>query len=398
MGHWAASGLCRRKSRCVRDECPIDERVCESVWPLGDQGDPGRVNGIQFTPVSSSHLTRVTPTIIIAAPAMRPLPLVYHPAYSCPWPAQHRFPMWKFADLHAHLSSIGLANQRSLHTPSEHPPHEWFEAVHEPSYYRDFLNGALGEKAERRIGFGAQMRSPELITRTLLEVSGTVKTVQLALANGLAANLAGGTHHAHRGFGSGFTILNDLAVAAAWARRHAGVERVAIIDLDVHQGDGTASIFEADEKVFTCSMHCGANFPFRKASSDMDIDVPRGTTDDEYLRILADDALPTILGTAKPDLVLYDAGVDAFEGDQVCARRASHALTRKASPARRSALVPSTARPFIAEPCRTMEAGLARRRGVRRRGRAGRLRHWRRVRPRRARSRSTSRARAQGGS
>ena len=385
----------------MRDECPIDERVCESVWPLGDQGDPGRVNGIQFTPVSSSHLrpdTCHTNHHHRRAPAMRPLPLVYHPAYSCPWPAQHRFPMWKFADLHAHLSSIGLANQRSLHTPSEHPPHEWFEAVHEPSYYRDFLNGALGEKAERRIGFGAQMRSPELITRTLLEVSGTVKTVQLALANGLAANLAGGTHHAHRGFGSGFTILNDLAVAAAWARRHAGVERVAIIDLDVHQGDGTASIFEADEKVFTCSMHCGANFPFRKASSDMDIDVPRGTTDDEYLRILADDALPTILGTAKPDLVLYDAGVDAFEGDQVCARRASHALTRKASPACRSALVPSTARPFIAEPCRTMEAGLARRRGVRRRGRAGRLRHWRRVRPRRARSRSTSRARAQGGS
>ena len=233
--------------------------------------------------------------------------------------------MWKFSDLYGHLSSLGVACSDNVYRPAENPNHAWFEAVHDAEYYRGFLSASLGEKAERRIGFGVETRKPELILRTILECKGTVKTVELALEQGLSANLAGGTHHAHSDFGSGFTILNDLAVAAAWARRHAGVERVAIIDLDVHQGDGTASIFEADEKVFTCSMHCGANFPFRKASSDMDIDVPRGTTDDEYLRILADDALPTILGTAKPDLVLYDAGVDAFEGDQV---RRDEPLTR----------------------------------------------------------------------
>ena len=102
---------------------------------------------------------------------MRCLPLIYHPSYSCAWPASHRFPMWKFRDLHTHLSAIGLVTAEAVHTPIDSPPHEWFEAVHEPAYYRAFLNGELGEKAERRIGFGAEMRSEGLKLRTRLECS-----------------------------------------------------------------------------------------------------------------------------------------------------------------------------------------------------------------------------------
>ena len=136
-----------------------------------------------------------------------------------------------------------------MHTPIEDPPHEWFEAVHERSYYRAFLSGELGEQAERRIGFGSEMRQSALKQRTRLECAGTVLTADLALRHGLAANLGGGTHHAHASFGSGFTILNDLAIAAAWAREHTHVQRVAVVDLDVHQGDGTAAIFADDPKV-----------------------------------------------------------------------------------------------------------------------------------------------------
>ena len=144
--------------------------------------------------------------------------------------------MWKFADLYQHLSHLGLATDENVHQPLDDPPHQWFEAVHDPSYYRAFLNGQLGEVQERRIGFREEARQAPLITRTRLECSGTVRTVELALEHGLAANLAGGTHHAHRSFGSGFTILNDLAVANAWARNNAGMGRVLIVDLDVHQG------------------------------------------------------------------------------------------------------------------------------------------------------------------
>ena len=159
-------------------------------------------------------------------------PLVYHAAYSCSWPATgrkiHRFPMRKFADVSMAgnaLPAVGqlVVSASNVHTPSE-PEDRWFEAVHDPQYYHDFVNGRLDRAQERRIGFSDEMRQPGLIKRTKLECAGTVLTVQLALRHGLAANLAGGTHHAHRDFGSGFTILNDLAVAARGSD-YAGVQR-----------------------------------------------------------------------------------------------------------------------------------------------------------------------------
>ena len=167
------------------------------------------------------------------------LPLVYHPHYSCSWPSNHRFPMWKFAELHAYLQTQpSVVDASAWHTPREDPPHEWFEAVHEHEYYHSFRAGTLSTAEARRIGFGDQTQRPELIQRTILECSGTVQTARLALQSGIACNLAGGTHHAHRSFGSGFTILNDLAVTASYVRHYEGIHRIAIVDLDVHQGDG----------------------------------------------------------------------------------------------------------------------------------------------------------------
>ena len=229
-------------------------------------------------------------------------PLVYHPRYSCPWPRTHRFPMWKFKDLYSVLQRQRWFEPALVHKPPPLPASA-FTAVHDEAYYRAFVDGGLDADAARRIGFRGEISKPELIERTQLEVAGTVLTAKLALRHGLACNCAGGTHHAHRGHGSGFTILNDLAVAAAWARREGGVRRVAIVDLDVHQGDGTAAIFADEPDVFTFSMHCGKNFPFRKSASDLDVDVPPGTTDGAYLSLLRE-ALPEVrrASRARPPL------------------------------------------------------------------------------------------------
>lgn len=285
---------------------------------------------------AASRVTGGGRTVIFMRGAAAALPLVYHPHYSAAgWPPKHRFPMWKFTDLYRFLSGIGLATGSNVHRPIEEPPSEWFERVHDSAYYRSFMAGDLGVAAERRIGFGDETRRRPLIRRTVLECAGTVRTVQLALDHGLAAHLAGGTHHAHRSFGSGFTILNDLAVAAAWAIENTAVRKVAVVDLDVHQGDGTAAIFDASgsdgapphrhaNAVFTFSMHCGQNFPFRKARSDLDVDLPKGTGDAAYLSALRE-TLPRILSTHQPDLVLYDAGVDVYAGDQLGYLALSHA-------------------------------------------------------------------------
>ena len=254
---------------------------------------------------------------------MRAPPLVYHPRYSCPWPAAHRFPMWKFADLFDVVQRQSWYSPALVHTPTPLPSSA-FTAVHQEAYYRAFSAGALDDDAVRRIGFRGEIANPALIERTKLEVAGTVLATKLALRHGIACNCAGGTHHAHRTYGSGFTILNDLAVAAAWARREAGVERVAIIDLDVHQGDGTANILQDEERCFTWSVHCGVNFPFGfsekhaphlgKDRSSLDTALARGAGDAEMLDAVALH-LPAIMDDFAPTLVLYDAGADAHAVD-----------------------------------------------------------------------------------
>lgn len=141
-------------------------------------------------------------------------------------------------------------------------------------------------------------------------------TARLALRHGLACNTAGGTHHAHAGHGAGFCVFNDIAVAARVMQVEEEVERVLVIDLDVHQGDGTARIFRDDPTVFTFSVHCGANYPFDKQRSDHDVVLEPGTGDGEYLRSLREN-LPEVVGSANPDLVLFDAGVDPHRGDKL---------------------------------------------------------------------------------
>jgi acetoin utilization deacetylase AcuC-like enzyme len=155
-----------------------------------------------------------------------------------------------------------------------------------------------------------------LVTRTCTAVGGTLLTAQLALEYGLACNTAGGTHHAFPSYGSGFCIFNDLAIAARLIQQLAPVHTILIVDLDVHQGDGTAWIFRDDPRVFTFSMHCEANFPGKKQKSNCDISLPEGLDDDGYLQILAGN-LPELLQTVQPDLVLYDAGVDTHVDDRL---------------------------------------------------------------------------------
>lgn len=240
------------------------------------------------------------------------LPLVYHPRYVTPLPDGHRFPMGKFAVLRDLLVEEGIANDTNLHEP---PPATRTQLlrVHTPDYVDAFTNGTLGRDAVRRIGLPW---SGGLVRRTVTAVGGTIRTAELALEHGLACNLAGGTHHAHPGFGSGFCIFNDLAVAAADVRDRGLARRVLVVDLDVHQGDGTAAVFAERADVFTFSMHCGANFPSRKVAGDHDVALDVGLGDERYLAVLARE-LPALLTAFAPDLVLYDAGVDPHRDDRL---------------------------------------------------------------------------------
>ncbi len=235
---------------------------------------------------------------------------VYHPDYVAPLPEGHRFPMPKFEMLHQYLLNHRITNPTWVFQPSL-PPSTWLELVHTPTYIQAYCEGTLEPKAQRRIGLPW---SPALAARTRIAVGGTILAAQLALKYGIACNTAGGTHHAFPTYGSGFCIFNDLAVAARVLQQQGLVQKVLIVDLDVHQGDGTAYIFQHDPSVFTFSMHCGINFPGTKQASDLDVALPEGMEDDPYLQTL-DQYLPDLLTEVKPDLVLYDAGVDTHVED-----------------------------------------------------------------------------------
>ncbi len=272
-------------------------------------------------------------------------PFVYHERYSCAnWPEKHTFPMDKFGRI-AHAL-------QNLHTRSEEdyarcrlprplvrcdqdffrpldvqhiPVEEWLCSIINPSFVHRFLEGKLTTEETRSIGFREQISRSELIERTLLEVAGTVLTAQLAYHYGIAANVAGGTHHAHPHGGAGYTILNDLAVAANFlteGRLHRGstpgVERVMVIDCDVHQGDGTAkfSTLWNDDRLATLSIHCASNYPQQKANSTYDIGLRDRCGDDEYMEILVL-SVNRALAEVQPSFVLYDAGVDIYEFDKL---------------------------------------------------------------------------------
>lgn len=240
------------------------------------------------------------------------VPVVYHPDYVTPLPDQHRFPMPKFKLLYEFLLQEGITSPEWVFTP-EVPPQAWLELVHTPDYVQAYCEGTLEAKAQRRIGLPW---SPGLVTRTCTAVGGTILAAKLALQYGMVCNTAGGTHHAFPSYGSGFCIFNDLAIASQVLLQQKLVQKILIVDLDVHQGDGTAFIFQNDPRVFTFSMHCEANFPGRKQHSDCDVPLPVGLDDDGYLQILMQ-YLPDLLTEVKPDLVLYDAGVDTHVEDRL---------------------------------------------------------------------------------
>ncbi|HIK03645.1 MAG TPA: histone deacetylase [Trichormus sp. M33_DOE_039] len=240
------------------------------------------------------------------------LPIIYHPDYVAPLPEGHRFPMSKFQKLYDLLLTEGVAHIEQFHTPIR-PNSELIELVHTSDYVQGYCEGTLDPKAQRRIGLPW---SPALANRTCVAVGGTILTAKLALSQGLACNTAGGTHHAFPSYGSGFCIFNDLAIASRVLQKQGLVQKILIVDLDVHQGDGTAFIFQDDDHVFTFSMHCEVNFPGTKQTSDLDVPLPVGMEDDAYLQTLAN-YLPDLLSDIQPDLVFYDAGVDTHIGDRL---------------------------------------------------------------------------------
>jgi acetoin utilization deacetylase AcuC-like enzyme len=242
----------------------------------------------------------------------------YADHFVLPLPPGHRFPMPKYRLLRdrivAELPQVRL-QQAPAATAGE------LALAHCPDYVTAVLQGTLSAREQREIGFPW---SPAMAERACRSVGATIAASRDALREGVAANLAGGTHHASADAGSGYCVFNDLAVAARlmqaeWFRLHRRHLRVAIIDLDVHQGNGTAAILRDDPSVFTLSIHGAKNFPFRKVPSDLDVDLPDGCTDAPYLAAL-DDALAHLWaahGDTPPDLVYYQAGADPYEGDRL---------------------------------------------------------------------------------
>ena len=183
--------------------------------------------------------------------------------------------------------------------------------AHTPEYLDAVFSGTLSEPEQRRLGFSW---SEALVARSRASVFGTVAAARAALRDGVAGNLAGGTHHAHADRGTGFCVFNDIAVAARTLKREGLIDRALVVDLDVHQGDGTAAIFAGDESVFTFSMHGARNFPFHKQRSSLDVELADGCGDSEYIATL-EEHLPAVLDRARPDVLFFQAGVDPLEHD-----------------------------------------------------------------------------------
>jgi acetoin utilization deacetylase AcuC-like enzyme len=230
--------------------------------------------------------------------------------FTFPLPEGHRFPMRKYALLRHAVEAAGLASPGDLMTP-EPATDEQILRAHEPDYLRRIVNGQLAPKEIRRIGLPW---SPELVTRARYSVGGTIAACRAALADGIAVNLAGGTHHAFRDMGQGYCIVNDSVIAARAMQAEGRVQRVVILDCDVHQGNGTAAIVRDDPSIFTFSIHNQNNFPLLKEQSDLDIGLEDGTGDEAYLSAL-ETGVRQAVAQAEACLAIYLAGADPYEGD-----------------------------------------------------------------------------------
>ncbi len=235
----------------------------------------------------------------------------YSDGYVIPLPPGHPFPMQKFSLLHQYLLDEGLLERQHVVKPRQA---DWSDLlqVHSTEYLSGLAAGTLSREAIRKMGFPW---SPALVRRSRLAVQGTINAALMALEDGIAANLAGGTHHAFPDHGEGFCVLNDVAVAIRVLEQSKWIRRSLVIDLDVHQGNGTAAIFAEDEDTFTFSLHGAKNYPFEKPASSLDVALPDRTTDTAYLERLRR-ALPGALRQSRPDIVFYLAGIDVVDGDR----------------------------------------------------------------------------------
>lgn len=238
--------------------------------------------------------------------------LFYADHFVLPLPEGHRFPMEKYAMLRERLAQTGQFAAQDFLVPPAASDQQILRA-HCPQYLNRVATGTLTPAEIRRIGFPW---SPQMVERSRRSAGATLCAARAALTDGVSANLAGGTHHAGFDFGAGFCVFNDAAIAARAMQAEGLAQRVMVIDCDVHQGDGTAAIFSGDYTVFTFSIHGEKNFPFRKQTSDLDADLPDGTTDAPYLAAL-DEALADCFRRFTPDLAIYLAGADPYEDDRL---------------------------------------------------------------------------------
>jgi acetoin utilization deacetylase AcuC-like enzyme len=236
----------------------------------------------------------------------------YSDPFTFPLPPEHRFPLEKYRLLRERIQRWPASTGVEL-VLAPRALREELLWVHTAAYVDGFCAGALAAEHQRRIGFPW---SPELVERSLRSCGGTLATARAALASGAAAYLAGGTHHARADQGAGYCVFNDCAVGARLVQREGGVRRVLIVDTDVHQGDGSAAIFADDPSVFTFSIHGAQNFPAAKATSDLDLALPTGTGDDDYLEQLAA-GLTEALRRSEPQFVFFLSGADPHEGDRL---------------------------------------------------------------------------------
>ncbi|MGE0481221.1 MAG: histone deacetylase [Phycisphaerae bacterium] len=259
--------------------------------------------------------------------------------YAVELPPHHRFPMRKFSALFELLCAERVVTPRDIMNPRQA---DWADLrlVHTPEYLAALERGALSAAQLRRLGFPW---SPALVRRSRAAAQGTINAGRAALRDGIAGNLGGGTHHAFPDRGEGFCVLNDVAVAIRVLQRDGDIRRALVVDLDVHQGNGTAAIFADDSSVYTFSVHAERNYPFHKIASRRDVALPEGAGDDMYLAAL-DANLPDAIRESRPDLVFYLAGVDPVAGDRLgrlaLTRAGLHARERSVLKALRDANLP----------------------------------------------------------
>lgn len=238
--------------------------------------------------------------------------VAWNELYAHPLPEGHRFPMEKYNLIPEQLFYEGTISDQNIHKPG-YLAESVILLAHEPEYWNRLSHGKLTAKEQRKTGFPW---SEQLVTREISIVQGTIDLALHALQYGIGINVAGGTHHAYSNRGEGFCLLNDFALASYYLLECKLVKKVLIVDLDVHQGNGSAKIFENDSRVFTFSMHGANNYPLHKEQSDLDIALPDNIDDQAYLQILTNQ-LPALLDQVQPDFIFYQSGVDVLKTDKL---------------------------------------------------------------------------------